>query len=147
MRKITALIAFFVLCLSTYAAVDYNNTNLRNKISQMIIIGFDGTKLEKNSALYDDLANERISGVILFSNSPKDSKSIKNVKNPKQLKKLISDIKAASKSKLFISIDKVLNDICNFLSHLKLLFVFLHHHFLMLLCLLVLLLIVVLIYL
>ena len=47
MRKITALIAFFVLCLSTYAAVDYNNTNLRNKISQMIIIGFDGTKLEK----------------------------------------------------------------------------------------------------
>lgn len=106
MRKITALIAFFALCLSAYAAVDYNNTNLRNKISQMIIIGFDGTKLEKNSALYDDLANERISGVILFSNSPKDSKSIKNVKNPKQLKKLISDIKAASKSKLFISIDE-----------------------------------------
>lgn len=106
MKKIIAFFAFVALCMPVSADFNYNNTLLRHKIGQMLIVGFDGTKLEKNSTLYNDLENDRISGVIIFSNSTKDPKSIKNVKNPKQLKKLISDIKAASKTKLFISIDQ-----------------------------------------
>lgn len=106
MKKILAFLTFIILCIPVNADVDYNNTLLRHKIGQMLIVGFNGTKLEKNSALYNDLENDRISGVIIFSNSSKDPKSIKNVKNPKQLKRLISDIKAVSKTTPFISIDQ-----------------------------------------
>ena len=67
MKKILILLVIMLFCVSANAAVDYNNTNLRHKIAQMLIIGFDGTKLTKDSQLYDDLINDRISGVIVFS--------------------------------------------------------------------------------
>ena len=106
MKKILILLVIMLFCVSANAAVDYNNTNLRHKIAQMLIIGFDGTKLTKDSQLYDDLINDRISGVIIFSSDSLGNSKYKNVQNPKQLKKLISDINKTSKTKLFISIDE-----------------------------------------
>ena len=60
MKKVL-LFALFILILgsSAYAEIDYNNTNLRHKIGQMLIVGFDGTKLTPDCALYDDLINDR----------------------------------------------------------------------------------------
>lgn len=106
MRRVFLIFLALLISLNAAFAVDFDNTNLRKKISQMLIVGFNGTKLTKDSVLYDDIVNERISGVIIFSNNPNDPKDVKNVQNPKQLKKLISDINALSKVKLFISIDQ-----------------------------------------
>lgn len=113
MKKLWLLALLIILCGPTYGAVDLNDTNLRQKIAQMLIVGFNGTKLTPENPIYDDIINERISGVIIFSRDAsisKDAKgsgkNYKNVQNPKQLKKLISDIKAASKIKPFISIDQ-----------------------------------------
>ena len=107
MKKVL-LFALFILILgsSAYAEIDYNNTNLRHKIAQMLIVGFDGTKLDEQSPLYDDLINDRISGVIIFSQGAANGSKFKNVQDPKQLKKLICDINKASKTKLFITIDE-----------------------------------------
>ena len=107
MKKVL-LFALFILILgsSAYAEIDYNNTNLRHKIGQMLIVGFDGTKLTPDCALYDDLINDRISGVIIFSQGIAGGSKYKNVENPKQLKKLISDINKTAKTKMFITIDE-----------------------------------------
>ena len=107
MKKIFILLLFLAVFVGvSFATVDYNNTNLRHKIAQMLIIGFDGTKLSENDPLYDDLTNDRISGVIIFSKDTNGESKYKNVQNPKQLKKLIADINKASKTKLFITIDE-----------------------------------------
>ena len=107
MKKIFILFLFLAVFVGvSFATVDYNNTNLRHKIAQMLIIGFDGTKLSENDPLYDDLINDRISGVIIFSKDSTGVSKYKNVQNPKQLKKLIADINKASKTKLFITIDE-----------------------------------------
>lgn len=107
MKKIFFLILCSALVVgSVYASIDYNNTNLRHKIAQMLIIGFNGTKLTKDSSLYDDIVNDRISGIIIFSNDSLGNSKYKNVQSPKQLKKLIADINKISKTKLFITIDE-----------------------------------------
>jgi beta-N-acetylhexosaminidase len=40
--------------------------NLDTKIGQMIMIGFDGSALNKNDQVAQDIASERIGGVVLF---------------------------------------------------------------------------------
>ena len=106
MKKIFVILIMMTFSLAAWATVDYNNTNLRHKIAQMLIVGFDGVKLTKKCQLYDDLINDRISGVIIFSDDVKGVLKYKNVQNPKQLKELISDINKVSKTKLFITIDE-----------------------------------------
>ena len=104
------LIILLLFCY-TLSFADVNDTDLRKKISQMIIVGFNGTEITQDNPIYNDIKNENISGVILFlkdalkiKNNEKDI--TKNIKSPKQLKKLIKQIKKLSPQKLFICIDE-----------------------------------------
>lgn len=69
--------------------IETNNTDesneipLRFKLGQMIIAGFHGTTFDPNSVLANDLKNNHISGIIFYG---------RNIQNPVQVKKLISDI-------------------------------------------------------
>jgi beta-N-acetylhexosaminidase len=88
-----------------------SDTELRKKIAQMIIVGFNGTEITQDNPIYNDIINENISGVILFSKDfrkilLKEKDTTKNIKSPKQLKKLVKQIRKLSPSKLFISIDE-----------------------------------------
>lgn len=90
---------------------DVSDTELQKKIAQMIIIGFNGTELTKDNPVYEDIINENISGVILFSKNVLTSVmekkyTPKNIISPNQLKKLIKQIKKISPNKLFIAIDE-----------------------------------------
>ena len=110
MKKIISIIfLLFFYCLSFAGPGD---TDLRKKIAQMIIVGFDGTELTQDNPIYKDIINEKISGVILFSKNvvteiinrkytPKDMMT-----SPNQLKKLIKQIKKISPNKLFVAIDE-----------------------------------------
>ncbi len=106
MKKIIFLILIFS-CSIAFA----DDTDLRKKISQMLIVGFNGTEITQDNPIYDDIINENISGVILFSKDVVKMKAkkkdiTKNIKSPKQLKALIKQIKTLSPSKLFVSIDE-----------------------------------------
>ncbi len=67
--------------------------SLESKISNMIVIGFDGYDINKSS----DLFEYPLGGVILFD---------KNIKNPKQLEKLIFKLKRFSKNRLLVTVDE-----------------------------------------
>jgi len=69
------------------------SNTLESKISNMIVIGFDGYEISKDNKIFD----YPFGGVILFD---------KNIKNPKQLEKLIFKLKMFSKSKLLVCIDE-----------------------------------------
>jgi beta-N-acetylhexosaminidase len=66
---------------------------LESKISNMIVIGFDGYDINKSSALFE----YPLGGVILFD---------KNIQNPKQLEKLIFKLKRFSKNRLLVTVDE-----------------------------------------
>lgn len=77
------------------------SVNLEQMISQMILVGFSGTKTDEKWVLQiaRDIKDEKIGGVILFA---------KNIHSPTQLKKLNSFLQQSNPSvyPLFIAIDE-----------------------------------------
>ncbi len=82
-----------LLVLTLFASTLFAES-LREKIAQMIVIGFNGTTVDEQ--LKSDIKDLKIGGVILFS---------KNIKSRSQLKKLTSSLKALD-SKLIIAVDQ-----------------------------------------
>jgi len=77
-----------------------HNLALRKKIGSMLMFGFSGTEL--NDSIYALIGEQKIGGVILFS---------ENIVDPKQLRQLCQDLQRAHKEQgsddpLFISVDQ-----------------------------------------
>ncbi len=85
------VILFFLI-----ASVSFCQTDIRSKISQMIMIGFPG-KTVSDTILLNDLQARGIGGVILFAG---------NIDSPFQLQQVISELQSYSQIPLFISIDQ-----------------------------------------
>ncbi len=100
--KIYIMLAMFCISGASFASIP-----VRDKIAQMLIVGFNNQVLDDNNPIYHAIQNEKIGGVILFNkNMDKMHNYEKNIKNPPQLKKLISDLQQISSTPLFISIDQ-----------------------------------------
>lgn len=82
-----------------------NDQELLEKIGQMIIIGFRGTEVDENSKIIKDINDYNIGGIILFDRDIPSKSFPRNIINPEQTKKLITDIKNLSSSSLLITID------------------------------------------
>ncbi|MBU0546902.1 MAG: glycoside hydrolase family 3 protein [Patescibacteria group bacterium] len=81
------------------------NNNLKNKIGQMVIIGFRGIDAPEDSYIANIIKELKIGGVILFDYDVPSKSYPRNIINPGQTEKLISDLKNYSTTPLFISVD------------------------------------------
>jgi len=73
------------------------NSDLDAKIGQMLLLGFRGLEVKsENDAIVQDIHKGKIGGVIL---------SVRNIKSPEQVKKLIQDLQKYSESPLLVGID------------------------------------------
>ena len=81
------------------------NNNLKNKIGQMVIMGFRGTEALENSYVANVIKDLKIGGVILFDYDVPSESRPRNIVSPEQTEKLISDLKKYSSTPLFISVD------------------------------------------
>ena len=79
---------------------------LANKIGQMLMVGFRGLEVNKDSAIIQDIAQGRVGGVILFDYDIALDKPERNIKSPEQLKAVTSDLQPASEEPLFIAVDQ-----------------------------------------
>jgi len=87
------------LCL-IMTSIFAKNPSLESMISQMIMVGVGGDESSDKwvKQLHDDIKKDRVGGIILFR---------KNIKNPKELKKLIDSFKKIKTAQpLFIAIDQ-----------------------------------------
>lgn len=74
----------------------YMQNEIKKKIYQMFILGFEGENLSDNSNLVDAL-HKGLGGIIFFT---------QNIKSKEQFKNLIQDIKREAKTPVFLSIDQ-----------------------------------------
>lgn len=81
------------------------DNNLKNKIGQMVIIGFRGTEATDDSYIANVIKDLKIGGVILFDYDVPSKSYPRNIINPEQTEKLISDLKTYTRTPLFISVD------------------------------------------
>ena len=79
---------------------------LKQKIAKMLIVGFDTLKVNREDPIYRDIKEYSLGGVILFDSFYKDRDKAKNIKDPKQLKELTSQLQAIREQKLLIAIDQ-----------------------------------------
>jgi len=100
---------FLALASSTVIATSLNekkDLELRKKIGQMLIVGFRGLEINSNSDIVKTINELNLGGIILFDkDNPSQGELSRNISNPQQTKKLISDLKKYSSSRLFISLD------------------------------------------
>jgi beta-N-acetylhexosaminidase len=79
--------------------------NLKNKIGQMLIIGFRGTKASENSDIAGQLKKLNVGGVVLFDYDNPSKSFPRNITSPAQTKQLITDLQSFSSTPLFIAVD------------------------------------------
>jgi beta-N-acetylhexosaminidase len=100
---------FFILLAVAFFCFNYfqnkNDQDLRNKIGQMVILGFRGTEVNEDSYISKVVKELNIGGVILFDYDVPSKSSPRNIINPEQTKELIANIKKYATIPLFISVD------------------------------------------
>jgi len=78
---------------------------LKKQIGQMIMVGFRGTEITKDSHIVKVVNDIEIGGVVLFDYDIPSKSFPRNILNPEQTKKLIFDLQKYSPTPLFIAID------------------------------------------
>lgn len=79
---------------------------LKNKIGQLFILGFQGTELDTGNAIMDDLCKNNLGGVILFDKLLARQKKENNIACPAQVKALTSSLQQYASTPLLIAIDQ-----------------------------------------
>ena len=72
----------------------------------MLLVGFDSLHVDKSSKIIKQINKYELGGVILFDIFYNDRSKNKNIKNPKQLQNLTSQLKKLSNKPLIISVDQ-----------------------------------------
>lgn len=113
MRKLTFLFIFFLLSKALFALdktafhkkyiENYQTVALEEKIGQMLLIGFSGYNFSSEAKEY--VQKYKVGGIILFNISTGKNREA-NINNPKQLGKLIQNIKKYSNIQPFIAVDQ-----------------------------------------
>ncbi|MBI2786866.1 MAG: glycoside hydrolase family 3 protein, partial [Legionella longbeachae] len=66
--------------------------SLRDKIGQMLLIGFDGKKIDAQSPIVKTIEKNNIGGVILFDFDFRSKTYDRNIESPEQVKQLNGDL-------------------------------------------------------
>ncbi len=80
------LIIVLFMIVSSFAQDNYSKKDIEKMIAKMVVLGFTGTSIDKNSQIYKDI-EFGLGGVILFDKDPNDKTKAKNIENKAQLKK------------------------------------------------------------
>ncbi|MDX1838715.1 glycosyl hydrolase [Legionella taurinensis] len=85
-----------VLSLFTISETAAADSRLRDKIGQMLIVGFEGKTMGAHSPILQAIAEENIGGVILFDYSDQTETFNKNIESPKQVQRLNQTLQRAA---------------------------------------------------
>jgi beta-N-acetylhexosaminidase len=85
---------------------ELQNTSLREKIGQMILVGFRGLHIDDSDFIKKDIAETGIGGVILFDYDVLLQKPQRNIASSQQVHSLVSELQELTTIPLFISIDQ-----------------------------------------
>jgi beta-N-acetylhexosaminidase len=79
---------------------------LREKIGQMLMIGFRGLEAGDGSPIIRDIRAGRIGGVVLFDRDLALGTAERNIRSPEQVKALISSLQSTAAVPLLIAVDQ-----------------------------------------
>jgi len=81
-------------------------TLLRDMIGQMLLVGFRGTAVDRDSAIMRDIREHNLGGVILFDRDVQLKSPERNIQSPEQVRALTASLQASARIPLFIAVDQ-----------------------------------------
>src|SRR5215204_3423237 len=95
-------IAFFCLIIGVVnvvwaAQAKDSDISTKEKIGQMLMIGFKGTELHTNDPIVHAILDQQIGGVILFDYNFQTKSYQHNIQNPEQLRNLTQQLQSYAK--------------------------------------------------
>lgn len=90
---------------SVPAAEIGDEAELKKKIGQLLLIGFEGTEVQQNAPVAQWIRERHIGGVILFDRDFKEPGRAKNITDPEQLKQLTRQLTQLDQQ-LLIAVDQ-----------------------------------------
>jgi beta-N-acetylhexosaminidase len=82
-------------------------TTLREKIAQMVLVGFRGLQVHETDAVVSDVRDRNLGAVILFDQEMADTHlPARNIKSPEQVRALVASLQQAARTPLLVSIDQ-----------------------------------------
>jgi beta-N-acetylhexosaminidase len=78
---------------------------LKDKVGQMLLVGFRGTELSQGSPLAQMLLDLNLGGIILFDYDVPSKSYPRNILNPQQTRTLIADLQKFAKTPLLVAVD------------------------------------------
>lgn len=90
MKYISVLAIALIMLVSKEACS--KPVTLRDKIGQMLVVGFDGQDINKNAEIVKQIQDDYLGGVILFDYNNKTKQFDKNIINPEQVSRLNNDL-------------------------------------------------------
>jgi beta-N-acetylhexosaminidase len=107
MRLFLPIIGLLCSIATCFASGDPRPVDLDQMIGQMIMVGFRGVKPDSKNPIAREIAEGRIGGVILFDVDGPGGGGERNIRSPKQLRKLTTWLqKQAGSVPLLIGIDE-----------------------------------------
>lgn len=91
MNSIISLLLFFGISVSCIACAT-SEISLRDKIGQMLLIGFEGKEVNSQSPIVKAIEKDNIGGVILFDYNYHTKNFDKNIESPEQVQQLNSNL-------------------------------------------------------
>ena len=79
---------------------------LNEKIGQLLLIGFRGLEADEKSPIIQDIRAGRIGGVVLFDRDLARKTVERNIRSPRQVKKLIAALQNAAAVPLLVAVDQ-----------------------------------------
>ena len=86
-------------------SIQNNQISLDEAIGEMLLVGFRGTEIDSTHHIWRDIRDYHVGSVILFDYDAPTGPRGRNIKSPKQVKTLCSQLRSLSPT-LFIGIDQ-----------------------------------------
>lgn len=97
----------FVLGCKNPKEAPTSEPSLKEKIGQMVMVGFRGTLVQEGDPIYRMIDDHYLGGVVLYSRDLPSKETVKrNVSSPQQLKALTRQLQSINNTQLWIAIDE-----------------------------------------
>jgi len=95
-----------LIILSLFLTGSLLSKSLDQKIANMFLLGFYGTKPDSQSKIIKDICQRGLGGVLLFERHPTQHSRTKNISSPAQLKRLTRTLSQSCSHQPLIAIDQ-----------------------------------------
>jgi beta-N-acetylhexosaminidase len=80
--------------------------SLRDRIGQMLLVGFRGLTVTDAGEIVDDIRDRNLGGILLFDTDQPTHSAVRNVESPSQLTTLVAGLQALAATPLLVAIDE-----------------------------------------